>query len=263
MGNGGPVRGNRWPRKGNRRPCNRNRAPFNGTKPLLIAPAPPRVLVVGVCTDSKKGPMKRSWPDLMYVYVIFYVWGTSCCIRLCSFADYIRPLRFMLQVCRQETSVWMLPGTWRPKDYDEKFHVNKVISEILFSLSLGPEKGFPRTCLPEVRANFWCEFLQIGSQNLFTNAARRVPHKHLEGSLVYMYFDSFSLENKLFAIHQTLFLPVEVFRAENSDRKHLWCILFPPKKKKKKKTFILCAEGPNGSEISWEVFGWFFAIGRL
>ena len=29
----------------------------------------------------------------------------------------------------------------------------------------------------------------------------RVPHKHLEGSLVYMYVPSFSLENKLFGIH--------------------------------------------------------------
>ena len=33
-------------------------------------------------------------------------------------------------------------------------------------------------------------------------------------------------------------MPVEVFRAENSDRKHLWCILFPPNKK----PFILCVQ---------------------
>ena len=29
------------------------------------------------------------------------------------------------------------------------------------------------------------------------------------------------------------------------------------------KPFILCVEGPNCSETIWEVFGWFFAIGRL
>ena len=44
----------------------------------------------------------------------------------------------------------------------------------------------------------------IGGQN-----GEGVPHKHLEGSLVYMYFPSLSLENKLFGIHQTSFLPVE------------------------------------------------------
>ena len=36
----------------------------------------------------------------------------------------------------------------------------------------------------------------------------RVPHRHLEGVLVYTYFPSFSLENKVFGIHQTSFLPV-------------------------------------------------------
>ena len=36
----------------------------------------------------------------------------------------------------------------------------------------------------------------------------RVPNNHLEGSLVKMYFPSFSLENKLFGIHKP-FLPVE------------------------------------------------------
>ena len=33
-----------------------------------------------------------------------------------------------------------------------------------------------------------------------------VPSEHLEGSLVYMPFSFFSLENKLFGIHQTSFL---------------------------------------------------------
>ena len=37
----------------------------------------------------------------------------------------------------------------------------------------------------------------------------RCPHKHLEGSLAYMYFHSFSLESKRFGIHQTSILPVE------------------------------------------------------
>ena len=40
--------GNRWARKGNRGPCNRNRTPFNCTQPLLIAPVPVTVLVVGL-----------------------------------------------------------------------------------------------------------------------------------------------------------------------------------------------------------------------
>ena len=36
-----------------------------------------------------------------------------------------------------------------------------------------------------------------------------VLHKHLQSSLVYTYFPSFSLENKLFGRHQTSFLPFE------------------------------------------------------
>ena len=36
-----------------------------------------------------------------------------------------------------------------------------------------------------------------------------VPLKHLGGSLVYMLFAFLFLENKLFGIHQTSFLPVE------------------------------------------------------
>ena len=51
----------------------------------------------------------------------------------------------------------------------------------------------------------------LGGQNLCTNTARRVPNNHLEGSSVYVSFPSFSLENKLFAIHQTSFWPVEAF----------------------------------------------------
>ena len=54
-----------------------------------------------------------------------------------------------------------------------------------------------------------------------------VPHKHLEGSLVYMYFPSFSLENKPFGIHQTSFLPVEAL--EFSELKTpLVYTFFPP-----------------------------------
>ena len=60
-------------------------------------------------------------------------------------------------------------------------------------LQLGPERVFPRICLPKILAKFgwtlWCEFLL--------------------------------------------------------------------------KPFVLCVEGPNCSENSWEVFGWFFAIERL
>ena len=50
---------------------------------------------------------------------------------------------------------------------------------------------------------------RIGGQNLYTNTARRGPQKHLEASLVYMYFPAFPLENKLYGIHQTSFLPVK------------------------------------------------------
>ena len=51
----GLRKGNRWPRKGE--------GPVNCTKPLLIAPVPVTVLIVGLRAD-RKGPFYRSWPDL-------------------------------------------------------------------------------------------------------------------------------------------------------------------------------------------------------
>ena len=56
---------------------------------------------------------------------------------------------------------------------------------------------------PAKKTNVYVPFLR--GQNLYTNTARRGPNNHLEGSLLYMYFLSFSVENKLFDIHQTSF----------------------------------------------------------
>ena len=67
--------------------------------------------------------------------------------------------------------------------------------------------------------NFCPQLHRIGGK-IYTPMLRKgVPHKHLEGSLVYMYFPPFSLENKLLGIHQTSFLAcwgTWVFRAENT-----------------------------------------------
>ena len=50
----------------------------------------------------------------------------------------------------------------------------------------------------------------LGGQNLYTNAVRRVPHTHTWKVLWCICFVLvFSLENKLFGIHQEPFLPVE------------------------------------------------------
>ena len=66
-----------------------------------------------------------------------------------------------------------------------------------------------------------------------------VPHKHLEGSSVYMYFPCSSLENKLFGTHQTSFLPVEAL--EFSELKApLVHTFFPP---------MLRGEFPLGTTI--------------
>ena len=65
-----------------------------------------------------------------------------------------------------------------------------------------------------------------------------VPNNHLEGSLVYMYFPSFSLENKLFGIHQTSFLPVEAqgLRFRGPGRRSLGARSQKEAKKSRKKS---------------------------
>ena len=80
----------------------------------------------------------------------------------------------------------------------------------------------------------------IGGQNLYTNTARKGPPQTPRRLfLVYMYFPAFSLETKLFGIHQTSFLPVEAL--EFSELKTPLVYAFFP---------------PNGNSYKMAATGW-------
>ena len=51
---------------------------FSGAFPLLIAPVPLTILIVGVRADPKKGPIYRTLPDLNTMYEIINIsWKNS------------------------------------------------------------------------------------------------------------------------------------------------------------------------------------------
>ena len=68
-------------------------------------------------------------------------------------------------------------------------------------------------------------YTHLGGQNLYTKTARRGPHKHLEGSLVYMYFPSLlRLETSFLVYTKPLFCLLRHLRFQSW--KHLWFMLF-------------------------------------